>query len=121
MALGGTVAAVVLTVGATFALTRAGDRATSPVGPPTTPPSTVDVPARRHDGSRPLTYGVGGTIHYGDRIIEAAEDADGLFVFDDGLAILTGDDGNNADNRLYLTDGSEQVEIARGYRQAHGR
>ena len=64
-------------------------------------------------GSRPLTYGVGATIHYGDRVIEAAEDADGLFLFDEGLAILTGDDGNNADNRLYFTDGSEQVEIAR--------
>lgn len=115
-ALGGAVAAVALTVGTTFVLTQADDRATSPAGPPSSPPSTVDaVPDTTH-GSRPLTYGVDGTIHYGDRLIEAAEDADGLFVFDDGLAILTGDDGNNADNRLYLTDGSEQVEIARRVR-----
>ena len=58
---------------------------------------------------------MGGTIHYGDRVIEAAEDADGLFVFDEGLAILTGADGNNAENRLFFTDGdSEPVEIARG-------
>ena len=100
-------AAVALTVGASFALAQVGDDRTSPpVGPPTTnPPSTVDVAPDTTTDSRPLTYGVGATIHYGDRVIEAAEDADGLFVFDDGLAILTGDDGHDADNRLYLTDG----------------
>ena len=117
-ALGGTVAAVALTVGASFALAQAGDDRTSPPGgPPTaTPTGTVDVVPETTD-SRPLTYGLGATIHYGDHVFEAAEDADGLFVFDDGLAILTGDDGNNADNRLYLTDGSEQVEVARRVRQ----
>jgi len=114
-ALGGTVAAVVLTVGATLALVQTGDRATSPVGPPTTnSPSTVDVLPDTAEGSRPLTYGVGATIHYGDRIIEAAEDADALFVFDEGLAILTGDDGRTDENRLFFTDGGEPVEIARG-------
>ena len=117
-ALGGTVAAVVLTVGASFALAQAGDDRTSPpVGPPTTTPTgTVDVPPETTD-SRPLTYGLGATIHYGNRVFEAPEDADGLFVFDDGLAILTDDDGDNAGNRLYFTDGSEQVEIARRVRQ----
>ena len=115
VAVAGTAAAVVLTVGASFGLLQAGDRTTSPVGPPTSPPSKVDVSPDTTDGSRPLTYGVGGTIHYGDRVIEAAEDADGLFVFDEGLAILTGADGNNAENRLFFTDGdSEPVEIARG-------
>ena len=115
VALGGTVAAVVLTVGASFALVQLGDRATSPVGPPPTDsPSTVDVSPDTTDGSRPLTYGVGATIHYGDRTIEAAEDAGGLYVFDDGLAILTGRDDADRNNRLYLVDGSEQVEIARG-------
>jgi hypothetical protein len=118
-AVGGTVAAVVLTVGASFALVQTGDRTTSPVGPPTNPPSTtVDVPPDSADGSEPLTYGVGATIHYGDRIIEAPEDVDGLFVFDGGLAILTGDDGNPAENRLFLTDGeSDPVEIARAVEQ----
>ena len=38
---------------------------------------------------------MGGTIHYGDRVIEAAEDPDGLFLFDDGLAIFTGEDGTH--------------------------
>ena len=111
IAVGGTVAAVVLTVGASFALVQSGDPESSPVLPPSTnPPSSVDGP----DGSRPLTYGVGSTIHYGDRTIEVAEDAGGLYVFDDGLAILTGRDDADRDNRLYLMDGSEQVEIARG-------
>ena len=90
VALGGTAAAVALTVGASFALVQVGDDRTSPpVGPPTTnSPSTVDVTPDATDGSRPLTYGVGATIHYGDRVIEAAEDPDGLFVFDDGLCVL---------------------------------
>jgi len=114
--LGGTAAAVALTVGASFALVRAGDRSTSPEIPPTTnsPSITVEDPPDTDDGSRPLTYGVGATIHYGDRTIEAAEDAGGLYVFDDGLAILTGRDDADRNNRLYLMDGSEQVEIARG-------
>jgi hypothetical protein len=117
-ALGGTVAAVALTVGASFALAQIGDDRTSPpAGPPTNSPSTVDVSPDPTTDSRPLTYGLGATIHWGDRVIEAAEDADGLFVLDEGLAILTGDDGNNADNRLYWTDGSEEVEIARRVRQ----
>jgi hypothetical protein len=74
----------------------------------------VDVTPDTTDRARPLTYSVGGTIHYGDRIIEAAEDADGLFVFGDGLAIVTGADGNTRETRLFLTDGrSEPVEIAR--------
>ena len=118
--LGGTAAVVVLVVGASFALLRAGDRTTTPDIPPATnSPSTTDVAPdpTGTDGERPLTYGLGATIHWGDRVIEAAEDADGLFVLDDALAILTGDDGNNADNRLYWTDGSEEVEIARRVRQ----
>ncbi len=115
MAVAGTAAAVALTVGASFALVRDGDRAAPPVGPPTTiPPSTVEVLPDTTGGSRPLTYGVGATIHYGDRIIEAAEDADGLFVFDEGLAILTGDDGRTDENRLFFTDGGEPDEIAHG-------
>ena len=116
-ALGGTVAAVALTVGVSFALGQVSDDRTSPpVSPPTTsPPNTVDVQPDPADTSRPLTYGLGATIHYGDRVIEAAEDADGLFVFDDGLAILTGAHGRTADTRLYFTDGdSDPVEIARG-------
>ena len=115
VALGGTVAAVALTVGASFALAQTGDRATSPVGPqPTHSPSTVDAPPDTTDGSRPLTYGVGGTIHYGDRIIEA-EDAEGLFVFDDGLAVLTRSDGGTGGTLLFFTDGdSDPVEVARG-------
>jgi hypothetical protein len=114
-ALAGTVASVALAVGASFALTQVGDDRTSPpVAPPTiNPPDDVDVPPEPTDGARPLTYGVGATIYWGDRVLEAAADADGLFVLDEGLAILTGDDGNNADNRLYWTDGSAEVEIAR--------
>ena len=85
-------AAVVLMVGASFALGQVGDDRTSPpVGPPTTTPTgTVEVPPTT-DGSRPLTYGLGATIHYGDRVIEAAEDPDGLYVFDDGLWFFTGE------------------------------
>jgi len=114
VALVGTAAAVALTVGATFALLQSGDRMASPVGPPTNPPSTREVTPDTTGRSRPLTYGLGATIHYGDRTIQAAGDADGLFVFDDGVAILTGDDGRPANNRLFFTEGSEQVEIARG-------
>ena len=116
LAMAGTATAVALTVGASVGLIRAGDRATSPLGPPPTTPSdtTQDAAPDTTDGSRPLTYGVGATIHYGDRVIEAAEDAGGLYVVDDGLAILTGRDDADADNRLYVMDGFEQVEIARG-------
>ena len=117
VALGGTVAAVALTVSASFALLQVGDDRTSPpAGPPATnPPSPVDGRPDTPDASRPLTYGLGGTIHYGNRVIEAVEDADGLFVFDDGLAILTGADGRTGDTRLFFTDGgSDPVEIARG-------
>ena len=90
---GGTAAAVVLTVGASFALVQVGnDRTSPPVGPPTNPPSNVDVTPDATDDSRPLTYGVGATIHYGDRVIEAAEDPDGLYVFDDGLWFFTGEE-----------------------------
>ena len=116
VAVGGTAAAVVLTVGASFALVQVGDDRTSPpVGPPTNPPSTVDVTPDTTDGSRPLTYGVGATIHYGDRVIEAAEDPDGLYVFDDGLWFFTGEITGTSTTHLYYTDGSsEPVEIARG-------
>ena len=119
-ALGGTVAAVAVALGASFALMQVGDGRTSPpVGPSSTPSSSssADVQPEPTDGSGPLTYGVGATIHWGDRVIKAEEDADGLFVLDDGLAILTGDDGTNADNRLYWTDGSEEIEIAQGVGQ----
>lgn len=117
LVLGGTAAAVVLTVGASFALVRAGDRSTSPEIPPTTnsPSITVEDPPDTDDGSRPLTYGVGATIHYGDRVIEAAEDPDGLYVFDDGLWFFTGENEGTSTTHLYYTDGSsEPVEIARG-------
>jgi hypothetical protein len=118
MVLGGTAAAVVLTVGASVALLQAGERTTSPDVPPATnspSPSNVDVPDDATDGSQPLTYGLGGTIHYGDRVIEAADDADGLFLVDDGLAIFIDDDGSSNESRLFLTDGgSDPVEIARG-------
>ena len=83
VALGGAAAALALTVGASFALSQTGDHASPPVGPPTNPPSNVDITPDATDDSRPLTYGVGATIHYGDRVIEAAEDPDGLYVFDD--------------------------------------
>ena len=112
---GGTAAAVVLTVGASFALVQVGnDRTSPPVGPPTIPPSNVITPDATDD-SRPLTYGVGSTIHYGDRVIEAAEDPDGLYVFDDGLWFFTGENEGTSTTHLYYTDGSsEPVEIARG-------
>ena len=114
---GGTAAAVVLTVGASFALSQRGDRTTSPDlatdhDPPTTSTSS---PTHRNDGTQPLTYGVGGTIHYGDRVIEAAEDPDGLYVFDDGLWFFTGENEGTSTTHLYYTDGELQpVEIARG-------
>jgi hypothetical protein len=113
---GGTAAAVVLTVGASFALVQVGNHRTSPpVGPPTNPPSNVDVTPDATDDSRPLTYGVGATIHYGDRVIEAEEDPDGLYVFDDGLWFFTGENEGTSTTHLYNTDGSsEPVEIARG-------
>jgi hypothetical protein len=116
MAVGGAAAAVVMTVGVSFALLQGGDRSTSPVGPPTTPPSTVDVPPdTTADGARPLTYGLGSTIHYGDQVIEATEDPDGLYVFDDGLWFFTGENEGTSTTHLYYTDGSsEPVEIARG-------
>ena len=60
-------------------------------GPTTNPPTTADVQPDPADTSRPLTYGLGATIHYGDRVIEAAEDPDGLFVFDVGLSFFTGE------------------------------
>ena len=68
-------------------------RTSPPVGPTTNSPTTADVKPDPADTSRPLTYGLGATIHYGDRVIEAAEDPDGLFVFDDGLWFFTGDEG----------------------------
>jgi hypothetical protein len=113
---GVTAAAVVLTVSASFALVQVGnDRTSPPVGPPTNPPSNVDVTPDATDASRPLTYGVGTTIHYGDRVIEAAEDPDGLYVFDDGLWFFTGENEGPSTTHLYYTDGSsEPVEIARG-------
>jgi hypothetical protein len=115
VALAGTAAAVALTLGASFTLSQIGDRATSPVGPPTNPPSNVDVTPDATDHSRPLTYGVGATIHYGGRVIEAAEDPDGLFVFADGLWFFTGENEGTSTTHLYYTDGSsEPVEIARG-------
>jgi hypothetical protein len=115
VALGGAAVAVALTLGASFALSQIGDRATSPVGPPSDPPSKVDVGPDTTDGARPLTYGVGATIHYGDRVIEAAEDPDGVYVFDDGLWFFTGENEGTSTTRLYYTDGSsEPVEIARG-------
>ncbi len=116
VAVGGTVAAVALTVGVSFALVQVGDDRTSPpAGPPTSPPSKADVAPDTTDGSRPLTYGVGATIHYGDRVMEAAEDPDGLYVFDDGLWFFTGENEGTSTTHLYYTDGSsEPVEIARG-------
>src|SRR5215218_3597102 len=92
VALGGAAAAVALTVGAGFALVQTGDDRTSPpVDPSTnTPTPTADVEPGA-PGPRPLTYGLGATVHYGNRTIEAAQDADGIFVLDDGLVILTGD------------------------------
>jgi hypothetical protein len=115
VALGGTAAAVVLTIGASFALSQTGDRASSPVGPPTNPPSNVDVTPDATDDSRPLTYAAGATIHYGDRVIEAPEDPDGLYVFDDGLWFFTGENEGTSTTHLYYTDGnSEPVEVARG-------
>ncbi|HEX6149479.1 hypothetical protein [Nocardioides sp.] len=115
VALAGTAAAVALSVGASLALVQAGDGTSPPVSPPTDPPSNADVLPDTADPSRPLTYGVNATIYYGDRIIEAAEDPDGLYVFDDGLWFFTGENEGTSTTHLYYTDGSsEPVEIARG-------
>lgn len=117
VAVGATAAAVALAVGTSFALVQVvgDDRSAPPVGPPANPPSNVDITPDVTDDARPLTYGVGATVHYGDRVIEAAEDPDGLFVFDGGLWFFTGENGGTTTTHLYYTDGSsEPVEIARG-------
>jgi len=118
-ALGGTAAAVALAVSAGVALMQVGDsRTTPPIGPSTpSSSSSADVETDLADGSRPLTYGVGATIHWGDQVIKAATDVDGLFPLDDGLVVFVDDDPPRYDNRLYWTDGSAEVEIARGVEQ----
>ncbi len=64
---------------------------------------------------------MGGTIHYGDRVIEAAEDADGFFLVDDGLADPHGWRRHSSETRLFFTDGvSDPVEIARGIAMVTG-
>ena len=112
----GAVAAVAITVGASFALAHVGD---DPTGPPVSPPTTNSPSNSTSHPTPPIFAAIhlrrGPTIHYGDRVIEAAEDPDGLYVFDDGLWFLTGENEGPSTTHLYYTDGSsEPVEIARG-------
>lgn len=66
--------------------------------------------------TRPLTYAVGDTIHYGDRSINVGEEVQFLTVTDDGVAFvrepLTGQPGNKP---LWFTDGSTVERIGTTY------
>jgi len=70
--------------------------------PPSDPPGEVG-----EGPTRPLTYGVGQTIHYGDRVIDTGVDFLSLDVSDDGVVFTT------IDGRIWFTDGSDVDEIGR--------
>ncbi|MBA2639976.1 MAG: hypothetical protein H0U77_08295 [Nocardioidaceae bacterium] len=69
---------------------------------PSDPPGEV-----REAPTRPLTYGDGQTIHYGDRVLDTGLNFLSLDVSDDGVVFTT------IDGRIWFTDGSVVDEIGR--------
>jgi len=63
--------------------------------------------------ARPLTYGDGQTIHYGDRVLDTGLNFLSLDVSDDGVAFTT------IDGRIWFTDGSAIDEIGRTNGPSH--
>ena len=128
------VTAVVVAVVGAAALASPGSReAAPPVGPNNrshVPDSTDPDVVETAPTSRPLTYAVGTTIHWGDRTVDVAEQAPGrsirrlsleyLDVTDDGVVFITGlppvvDQGEVGvpvgPATVWFTDGSEPVRI----------
>ena len=108
----GAAAAVTAAVALAAVATGTADkRGTGPVNPPDDAPS------------RPLTYAVGDTIHYGDRSIDVGEEVQFLTVTDDGVVFVSAPArGQPVERPLWFTDGSTVERIgttfgspARGY------
>jgi hypothetical protein len=113
-------AAVVLAVGiGVTTWTNQTTRSQEPVDQPS--PAPTDAVAR------PLTFAVGGTIHYGGQTIEVEQEVHMVDVTDDGVVFVRqAPDTNRYEQpdakELWFTDGSEIVQIgtvwgspARGY------
>ncbi len=73
--------------------------------PDSAPPPVDRLPVT--DTARPLTYAVGGKIHYGDRTLQAAARVAEVDLTDAGVALRT------VDGRIWFTDGSTTDEIGR--------
>jgi hypothetical protein len=66
--------------------------------------------------TRPLTYAVGDTIHYGARSIEVGEEVQFLAVTDDGVAFVREPLGSQpGDKPLWFTDGSTVERVGTTY------
>jgi hypothetical protein len=85
-------ATVVAVAGITLLALPEDDEEQEPVGRPT-------------DTSRPLTYALGATIHYGDRSVTAPDPVAEVDVTDDGAVART------ADGTIWFTDGDGLDEI----------
>jgi hypothetical protein len=95
-------------------LTRSADRSQEPVHSPTPTPtptqtSVVDNP----DSLRPLTYAVGGTIHFGERTIDVGDYVHSVDVTDNGVVFVRGPSTWKQPHRtgLWFTEGSSVVRI----------
>lgn len=98
LASGGVAAALALTLGTAALLV---DRDGTPP-----PPTDRPVPAPEWTpGTRPLTYGVGQTLHLGERKIDTSLDFLSIDPTDDGAALTTSDGG------IWFTDGTTVERI----------
>jgi hypothetical protein len=91
---------------ATAIMFRPSAENTAPAPDPTPTPSIPTPVVTSLD--RPLTYAVGRTIHYGDRVVDTGRQIAQVDVTDAGVVYLT------EDGELWFTDGSKLRLIEKG-------
>ena len=106
LAASGSVAVAAIAVVTAIAFRPTAER-TTPAPDPTPTPS-VPTPVVEDTIDRPLTYAVGQTIHYGDKVVDTGRPIAQVDITDAGVVFLT------ADGELWFTDGSKPWLIEKG-------
>jgi len=97
---------MVVTIGATLAVAvLAGMSLLLGLGRDTAAPLPTEQTGWVGDGTRPLTWAEGNTIHFGTYVVEAEGRVVELDLTDDGVTFRTGD------GRIWFTDGATSTEV----------
>ena len=80
---------------------------TPPAEPAPRPTAEPSEPEDNAPSVRPLTYAVGGQVHFGDRTFDAGREVLFVDATDDGAVFVTGPSRGSGRNDVWFTDGSD--------------